>query len=95
MESGESMENNDRFILVETYKGKSIHTIIGTFDEICEEIEFQLYQKQPKEDYFKIEQAIVYDRKYSDSGLDLKCYYNVSDSVLYSQFIDSYYGEEL
>ena len=81
-----------RFVLVETYKDDSIKTIIGTFNDICNETEYQL--NKDKDDDFALKSAIVYDRKYSDDDLKLNCYYNVSDRVLYSEFIDSYYGDE-
>lgn len=81
-----------RFILVETYKDDSIKTIIGTFDDICNETEYQL--NKDKDDDFALKSAIVYDRKYSKDDLELDCYYNVGDRVLYSEFIDDYYGDE-
>ena len=34
------------------------------------------------------------DRKYSNSGLKLNCWQEVGDNILYSQFIDSYFGDE-
>ena len=86
------MKANDRFILVETYKDDSIKTIIGSFDDICKEIEYQVNKKE--NDDFKMQNAIVYDRKYSDNDLKLNCYYEVNNRLLYSQFIDSYFGDE-
>lgn len=86
------MEKKDRFILVETYNDDSFKTIIGSFDEICKEIEYQ--NAKEENDYFKTKNIVVYDRKYSDSGLELNCYYEVGNNILYSQFIDSYYGDE-
>ena len=35
------MNKEERFILVETFKDDSIKTIIGSFNEICNEIEYQ------------------------------------------------------
>lgn len=86
------MQKNDRFILVETFNDDSIKTIIGDFNAICEEIEYQ--NTKEENDYFKTKNIVVYDRKYSDSGLELNCYYEVGNDILYSQFIDSYYGDE-
>jgi len=86
------MQKNDRFILVETFNDDSIKTIIGDFNAICEEIEYQ--NKKAKDDYFKTKNIIVYDRKYSDSDLNLNCYQEVGDDILYSQFLDSYYLDE-
>ncbi len=86
------MQKNDRFILVETFNDDSIKTIIGDFNAICEEIEHQ--NKRAKDDYFKTKNIIVYDRKYSDNDLNLNCYQEVGDYILYSQFLDSYYLDE-
>ena len=33
-------------------------------------------------------------KKYSDSGLKLNCWQEVGDNILYSQFIDSYFGDD-
>ena len=88
------MKANDRFILVETYKDDSIKTIIGSFDDICKEIEYQINKKE--NDDFKTKNMVVYDRKYSSDDLELNCYYEVNNDILYSQFIDSYfYDKEL
>ena len=81
-----------RFVLVETYQDDSIKVIIGTFDDICKETEYQL--NKDESDLFALKNAVVYDRKYSKDDLKLDCYYNVSDRVLYSEFIDDYYGDE-
>lgn len=83
----------DRFILVETFKDNSIKTIIADFNTICNEIEYQLDKiEKNSNDYFGITNAVVYDRQYSSSDLDLNCYYEVYNRVLYSQFIDSYFA---
>ena len=85
------MNKEERFILVETFKDDSIKTIIGSFNEICNEIEYQ--NKKADNDDFKTKKIVVYDRKYSDETM-LDCYYEVSNRLLYSQFIDSYFGDE-
>lgn len=86
------MNKENRFILVETFKDDSIKTIIGSFNEICNEIEYQ--NKKADSDDFKTKKIVVYDRKYSDSGLELNCWQEVGDDILYSQFIDSYFGDD-
>ena len=86
------MNKEERFILVETIKKKSIKTIIGSFNEICNKIENQ--NKKADNDDFKTKKIVVYDRKYSDSGLKLNCWQEVGNDILYSQFIDSYFGDE-
>lgn len=85
------MEIKDRFVLVILYQDKSIKTIIGNFDTICNELEYQI--GKDNEDLFKAEKMVVYDRKYSDNDLKLNCYYEIFDSITYSQFIDSYFWE--
>ena len=65
--------------IVETYKDDSIKTIIGSFDDICKEIEYQVNKKE--NDDFKMQNAIVYDRKYSDN-------IKKSDIVNYDSLID-------
>ena len=88
------MEKNERFILVEIYKDNNIKTMIGSFDSVCKEVEHQLNKiEENKNHYFNIVSAIIYDRKYSDETM-LDCYYEVSNRILYSQFIDSYFGDE-
>ena len=86
------MNKEERFILVETFKDDSIKPIIGSFNEICNEIEYQ--NKKADNDDFKTKKIVVYDRKYSDSGLKLNCWQEVGDDILYSQFIDSYFGDD-
>ena len=86
------MNNKERFILVEIFKDDSIKIIIGNFNDICEEIEYQ--NKKTQNDDFKTKNIIVYDRKYSDNDLKLNCYYEVGNDILYSQFIDSYFGDD-
>lgn len=86
------MNKEERFILVMVYLDDSIKTIIGSFDEICNEIEYHL--NKAENDEFRLKNAIVYDRKESDSGLKLNCWQEVGDRILYSQFIDSYYLDE-
>ena len=86
------MNKDNRFILVAIYNDESVKTIISNFDEICNEIEYEL--RKAEDDEFKAKQVIVYDRKYSDDDMKLNCYYEVENRILYSQFIDSYFGEE-
>lgn len=86
------MNKKDRFVLVAIYKDDSIKTIISNFDEICNEIEYEL--KKTENDEFKAKKIIVYDRKYSNNDMNLNCYYEVENRILYSQFIDSYFEEE-
>ena len=86
------MNKDNRFILVAIYNDESVKTIISNFDEICNEIEYEL--RKAEDDKFKAKKVIVYDRKYSDDDMKLNCYYEVENRTLYSQFIDSYFGEE-
>ena len=86
------MNKDNRFILVAIYNDESVKTIISNFDEICNEIEYEL--RKTEDDEFKAKKVIVYDRKYSDDDMKLNCYYEVENRILYSQFIDSYFGEE-
>lgn len=86
------MNKDNRFILVAIYNDDSVKTIISNFDEICNEIEYEL--RKEENDEFKAKKVIVYDRKYSDDDMKLNCYYEVENRILYSQFIDSYFGEE-
>jgi hypothetical protein len=86
------IKKEDRFILVEIFKDDSTKTIIGNFDNICKEIEYQV--NKTENDEFKAKKIVVYDRKYSDNDLNLNCYYEVENRILYSQFIDSYYLDE-
>ena len=74
---------DDRFILVKVLKDDSIKAYIGTFNDICNEIE--------KGGYANIKRSIVFDRQDSDGDLNLNCYEYVGDNILYSQFIDAYY----
>ena len=55
------MNKEERFILVETFKDDSIKPIIGSFNEICNEIEYQ--NKKADNDDFKTKKIVVYDRK--------------------------------
>lgn len=86
------MESKSRFILVETFKDDSIKTILGSFNDVCEEVEYQI--NKADDDALKTKNIVVYDRKYSDDDLKLNCYYEVGNDILYSQFIDSYFGDE-
>lgn len=86
------MNKDNRFILVAIYNDESVKTIISNFDKICNEIEYEL--RKAEDDEFKAKKVIVYDRKYSDDDMKLNCYYEVENRILYSQFIDSYFGEE-
>lgn len=88
------MEKNERFILVEIYKDNTIKTMIGSFNSICKEVEHQLNKiEENKNHYSNIVSATIYDRKDSSETM-LDCYYEVSNRILYSQFIDSYFGDE-
>ena len=94
MEKSEKMEKNERFILVEIYKDNNIKTMIGSFNSICKEVEHQLNKiEENKNHYSNIVSATIYDRKDSGENM-LDCYYEVSNRILYSQFIDSYFGDE-
>ena len=86
------MNKEERFILVETVKDESIKTIIGRSNENCNKNEKK--NKKADNDDFKTKKIVVYDRKYSDSGLKLNCWQEVGDDILYSQFIDSYFGDD-
>lgn len=85
------MNNKERFVLVIVYKDLSVKTIINDFNEVCNEIEYHL--RKNKNDEFIPIKMVVYDRKYSNNDLELNCYYEVENDILYSQFIDSYFGE--
>ena len=86
------MNKDNRFILVAIYNDDSVKTIISNFNAVCNEIEYEL--RKEENDEFKAKKVIVYDRKYSDDDMKLNCYYEVENRILYSQFIDSYFGEE-
>ena len=88
------MAKNERFILVEIYKDNTIKTMIGSFNSICKEVEHQLNKiEENKNHYSNIVSATIYDRADSTETM-LDCYYAVSKTILYSQFIDSYFGDE-
>lgn len=93
------MNNDERFILVRVYEDYSVKTIVGNFDDICNEIEYEL-NKIENNQIYQVKNIVVYDRKFSDSGAELNCNYVIYDETIkkyprvsYSEFIDSYYGD--
>ena len=73
MERGKKMEKNERFILVEIYKDNNIKTMIGSFDSVCKEVEYQLNKiEENKNHYSNIVSATIYDRKYSDETIEIE-----------------------
>ena len=90
------MKAEERFILVKVFINDEIKTIVGKFNDICDEIENQhkLNIMFYVENNSKTKKMVVYDRKYSTSDKELDCWEEVTDATLYSQFLDSYYGDE-
>ena len=96
------MNKEERFILVRVFEDNSIMTIIGSFDKICNDIEYELTKIENNDKrFFQVKNMVVYDRKESTSDMDLNCNYTIYDETIkkyprinYSEFVDSYYGAE-
>ena len=96
------MNKEERFILVRVFEDNSVITILGSFDEICNDIEYELSKIETNDKrFYKVKNMVVYDRKESDSGMNLNCNYVIYDETIkeypriaYSEFIDSYYGDD-
>lgn len=84
------MDRTDRFVYSCTYIDYSTDLCVGSFDTICNLIERQLNKEN--DDMFKYKYINVIDRKEG-------CSFEINDDygmarTLYSQFVDSYYGDE-
>lgn len=84
------MEKSSRFVYSCTYSDYSTDLCVGSFDTICSLIERQLDTKN--DNMFKYKYINVIDRELGIS-FEINDEYNMA-RTLYSQFIDSYYGDE-
>lgn len=79
------MEKSSRFVYSCTYNNYSTDLLVGSFDTICNTIERELNKGNYK--YINIidrQQGISFEIN-NEYGME---------RTLYSQFIDSYYGDE-
>lgn len=84
------MSKEDRFVYSCVYSDYSTDLVVGSFDTICNLIERQL--DMAENDMCKYKYINVIDRKEGIS-FEINEEYKMG-RTLYSQFIDSYYGDE-
>lgn len=84
------MEKSSRFVYSCTYSDYSTDLLVGSFDTICNCIEREL--NKADDDMFKYKYINIIDRELGIS-FEINDDYNMA-RTLYSQFIDSYYGDE-
>lgn len=84
------MEKSSRFVYSCTYNDYSTDLLVGSFDTICNNIEREL--NKADDDMFKYKYINIIDREQGIS-FEINDDYGMA-RTLYSQFIDSYYGDE-